>query len=123
MSVTEEAVNCPVTETILASLKNTDNTAEKQKVHSLKSPTYESCFFYEKMINDFKSDIAFLREQLVQRDNYFREDKSFYATKLAVFKRNNRCVRRLVVSLMEKRLIWKIVNQILHHQISREIQV
>ena len=70
----------------------TDNAAEKQKVHNLKTPTYEPGLFYERMINDLLSDIAFLREQLAQKGSYFREkikflanqvdSVGFYATKL-----------------------------------------
>ena len=73
-SLTEEAMSLSSIRNNTSKLeKLTDNETEKQKAHSLKTPTYEPGLFYERMINDLKSDIAFLREQLLQKDSYFRE--------------------------------------------------
>ena len=45
--------------------------SEKQKAHSLRTLTYEFDLLYERMVNDLKSGIAFLR------DSYSRKTVSF----------------------------------------------
>ena len=112
MSLTEESMNLSSTRNDISKFESSLITQLKN-VHSLKTPTYKPGLFYERMIDDFKSDTSFLREQLVlisRRDNFFTQFDSVY-TKLLLHDEVIFC------------LIEKTVDLQNHHQISREMQV
>ena len=82
--------------------------SEKQKAHSLRTLTYEFDLLYERMVNDLKSGIAFLREQLLQKDSFFRQEIKFLRNQ--VYSVYMELVLRDEVAFLSYRKIVKLKN-------------